>query len=608
MCGLVGYAGLEGGPPAATRATSLKLMTETLACRGPDASGRWEQDGAGLGHTRLATLDPAGGHQPLLIERDGHCVLAVVFVGEIYNHREIRAQLAALGHRFRDRSDSEVVLRAVDAWGPRAPARLEGMFAYAAWEPEARRLTLARDRLGIKPLCYTRLPDGVVFGSEPKAVLAHPAVPTRVDRDGLRELLLDSHPMIKTPGRSVYAGLREVAPGTVTTITPAGERTERYWSLSPAEHRDSLPDTVATIRALLGQAVRAQFRADVPVCALLSGGLDSSAIAAIARAGGENISTLSVDLGGPERGRDRMRRDADRPYVELMVRHLRTRHRSIAPDPADLADPSHRTLICRLRDGLGLGDFDTSLLLLFRAVRERFPVTVSGEGADELFGGYRWSAGDRVTQGHFPWENVLADADVTRLLDPALAASLELPAYRAHLYESAVAELEHPPGIPAHERAPRLCGYLNLTRFLPCLLDRTDRLSMGLGLEVRVPFLDHRLVEYVFNIPWAMKTFDGREKSLLRAAVADLLPARVLARYKSPYPMTRDPGYRAALTAQVAALLDRPGPALDLLDPPAVRRLLLDPPHGRDRFPREGLEFVLDLDQWLRIYRPALSL
>jgi asparagine synthase (glutamine-hydrolysing) len=448
----------------------------------------------------------------------------------------------------------------------------------------------------------------VVFGSEPKAVLAHPAVPARVGLDGLRELLLSSHPMIKTPGRCVYSGLREVLPGTVTTITAAGERTERYWSLRPAEHATGLPDTVAAVRSLLDQAVRGHFRADVPVSVLLSGGLDSSAIAAFARAAGEDVSTLSVDLGGPGRGHDRMQRDADGPYVDLMVHRLRSRHRRIAPDHHDLADPSHRALICRLRDGLGLGDFDTSLLLLFRAVRERFRVTVSGEGADELFGGYRWSTAAQATPGRFPWDDVLAGAELTRLLDPALAAALDLPRYRRDLAAAAAAELEHLPGTSSREAAQRLCSYLNLTRFLPCLLDRTDRLSMGVGLEVRVPFLDHRLVEYVFNVPWSMKTFDGREKSLLRAAVADLLPGPVLARRKSPYPVTRDPGYRRALTGQVAAMAARRDPAMDLLDAHAVRALLLDPARSRHRFPREGLEFVLDLGQWLRSRQPVLSL
>ncbi|MFF1675104.1 asparagine synthase (glutamine-hydrolyzing) [Streptomyces sp. NPDC058256] len=608
MCGLAGYAGFAGCVPQGTEDTSLKEMTGTLARRGPDASATWHEDSAGLGHTRLAVVDLTGGRQPMVLTRGGRTALAVVFTGEVYNHAQLRTELTARGHRFTTRGDGEVVLRAVDAWGEQAPARLEGMFAYAAWEPGARRLTLVRDRLGIKPLCYARGGDGVVFGSEPKAVLAHPAVEARLDLDGLRELLLSAHPMIKTPGRSAFAGLHEVGPGTLTVFTPAGVRSHRYWSLPPAEHHDDLPTTVARVRSLLEEAVTGQLAADVPVSVLLSGGLDSSAIAALARPAAETLHTLSVDLGTSAPGQDdAMGRDPDGPYAELMVRHLGSSHRLVGLDARSLADPALRAQAGRLRDGLTMGDFDTSLLQLFRAVREHFPVTLAGDGSDELFGGYRWFTPQAAAAGTFPWDTVLDRADLTRLLDPALAAALDLPAHRADLHTIAAAEIEHLPGTAPAEAALRLDSYLNLTRFLPCLLDRADRLGMGVGLEVRVPFLDHRLVEYVFNTPWDFKTFDGWEKSLLRAAVADLLPEPVRDRRKSPYPMTRDPAYRTALTRQADHLITTGSPAADLLDLRAVRRLLLEP-SGTDRFPREGLELVLDLDQWLRTHRPTLDL
>ncbi|MFC8996216.1 asparagine synthase (glutamine-hydrolyzing) [Streptomyces rochei] len=607
MCGLVGFAGFEGGVPEGTESSSLKEMTEALSCRGPDASGVWTNDSAGLGHTRLAIVDLAGGRQPMVLERGARGPLVVVFTGEIYNHARLRAELGSLGRRLITRSDSEVVLHAIDAWGVTAPTRLEGMFAYAAWEPVTRRLTLARDRFGIKPLCYAQLKDGVVFASEAKAVLEHPAVPARLDTEGLRELLLSAHPMISTPGRGVFAGVREVPPATVITMDPEGVRSGRYWSLSPSEHRDDLPATVARVRQLLQEAVSGQMTADVPVSVLLSGGLDSSALAALARPAAGPLHTVSVDVGARRSDDDAMQRDPDGPYAELMARHLRSTHHRVPLSAADLSDPARRARVGRLRDALTLGDFDTSLLDLFSAVREHFKVTLAGDGADELFGGYRWFTPQDATSDTFPWTAVLERADLTRLLDPALIAELDLPGHRRELYRDACMQIEHLPDAPPEEAAMRKASYLNLTRFLPCLLDRADRLSMGVGLEVRVPFLDHRLVEYVFNAPWQFKTFDGREKSLLRAAVADLLPPAVLQRRKSPYPLVRDPAYRTALTAQVTQLLAGGGPALDLLDTAAVRRLLLDAT-ARNRFPREGLELVLDLDQWLRTYRPTLSL
>ncbi|MDX6740719.1 asparagine synthase (glutamine-hydrolyzing) [Actinocorallia sp. A-T 12471] len=588
MCGLAGFTG-----EASERV--VKPMVEALACRGPDAQALWVGDGATLGHTRLAIVDLVGGRQPM---QAGRAVLA--FTGEVYNHRELRAELGRGGHRFATVSDTEVVLAGYLAWGDGVVARLEGMFAFAVWEPARRRLLLARDRLGVKPLYYQRVDGGVRFASEPKALLAHPEAGACVDLDGLRELLLSSHPMTSTPGRSPFCGIAQLPPGCVLVATPERTELRRYWRLEPREHTDDLPTTIDTVRGLLDRAVRGELQADVPRCTLLSGGLDSSVIAALVGAGQD---TVSVEVGAAH-GTDPMRRGWDAPYVALMAERLESSHRQVALAAAELADPALREQVVAAKDGLSLGDFDFSALLLFRAVAERHKVALSGEAADEIFGGYRWFQEEAVG---FPWSGVLDRGDLARLLDPGLARLLDLDGYRRALYESAAAEIDHPASAGRAERRLRINSHLNLSRFLPGLLSRTDRLSMSCGLEVRVPFCDHRLVEYVFNVPWAMKSFDGREKSLLRAAARGLVPGEILRRRKSPYPMVRDAAYRAALAVQVEDLLGGDGPALELLDAVAVRGLLLDA--GRaDRFPREGLEFVLDLDVFLRLYRPTLEL
>ncbi|MFI6317625.1 asparagine synthase (glutamine-hydrolyzing) [Nonomuraea sp. NPDC050556] len=603
MCGLAGVVDLRGHGPEGDAELALKPMVETLACRGPDAQTSWIDGPAALGHTRLAVVDLEGGRQPVVHEHDGRPVAALVFTGEIYNHHALRRELAAEGFAFATRSDSEVVLKAYLAWGLDAVTRLEGMFAFAIWDVRLRRLLLARDRLGVKPLYFRHTRDVVAFGSEPKAVLAHPGSRTELDLNGLRELLLSSHPMVNTPGRAVFKGMAEVPPAHTVTLDEHGVRSRRYWALTPREHTDDLPTTIATVRSLLTASVQGHLQADVPLCTLLSGGLDSSVIAAIA--GGGN--TTSVDFGASQESTDdAMRREWDAPYVDLMAAHLGSRHRRVVIPPADLADPALRAAVVEARDGLGMGDFDSSLLLLLRAVRQEHVVALSGEAADELFGGYRWFRDGADSATDFPWNQVVGP-DLTRLLDPGLAAALDLRAHRADLYRQAVAELDHLPGTSARERELRTGSYLNLTRFLPALLERTDRLSMSCGLEVRVPFCDHRLVEYVFNTPWPLKTFDGREKSLLRAAAGGLVPEQILRRRKSPYPMVRDAAYRRALTGQVEALLLGDSPALALLDVRALRALLLRP-EVADRFPRAGLEFVLDLDHWMRAHRPRLSL
>jgi asparagine synthase (glutamine-hydrolysing) len=456
----------------------------------------------------------------------------------------------------------------------------------------------------------------ILFGSEPKALLAHPRAQPAIDLDGLRELILRAHPMISTPGRAVFAGMAEVPPGHVLVAVGEHVTLRRYWSLTPREHAEDLPSTIEAVRSLLERAVGSHLEAEVPRCTLLSGGLDSSVIAALAQDGpiqdgpiqdGTVQDTVSVDFGSAQdSAADAMRRSWDAPYVRLMAERLGTRHRDVVIAPQALADPELRAQVVAARDGLSLGDFDASLLLLFRAVRQQHTVALSGEAADEVFGGYRWfQSGPGAPD--FPWGAVIERADLTRLLDPSLARALDLAGHRGELYAAARAELDHLPGAGERERGLRLNSYLNLTRFLPGLLERTDRLSMACAVEVRVPFCDHRLVEYVFNIPWDMKTFDGREKSLLRAAAAGLVPDEILRRRKSPYPMVRDPVYRAALTDQVRDLIGGGGPAMTLLNGAAVRRLLLDA-GTVDRFPREGLEFVLDLDRWLRVYQPRLAL
>ncbi|MCB5169891.1 asparagine synthase (glutamine-hydrolyzing) [Streptomyces bambusae] len=605
MCGLVGFVSSRGPLPGDNPELDLKAMVETLAARGPDGEATWMHDGAALGHTRLSVVDLAGGRQPMVHEADGEPVAALVFTGEIYNHRELRAELAARGHRFRTSSDTEVVLAAYLAWGRHCAGRLEGMFAFAVWDVRTRTLLLGRDRFGVKPLYYRHDGDLVWFGSEPKAVLAHPHVPAVLDLDGLRELVLAAHPMISTPGRTPFHGLREVPPGHTAVFSPGRHSMEQYWSLSPREHLDDLPTTVSRIRELLEEAVRSHSQADVPVCTLLSGGLDSSAIAALGR-GERQLRTVSVDFGASQSSdEDAMRRGWDAPYVALMREYLGSDHREVTITPAELAAPEHRRDVIGARDALGLGDFDASLMLLFRAAREQHTVALAGDGSDELFGGYRWSVA--ATKASFPWSDAVGRGDLTRLLDAGLSADLDLAVHRDELARAAAGELSHLPGADAQERRLRTASYLSLTRFLPVLLERADRLGMSCGLEIRVPFLDRRLAEYVFNVPWTMKTFDGREKSLLRAATRGRLPDAVLDRTKSPYPVVRDPAYRAALTGQVRNLLDAGGPALALLDRQAVRSLLVEA-EGDSRFPREGLEFVLDLNLWLHRHEPSVRL
>ncbi|SEC10311.1 asparagine synthase (glutamine-hydrolysing) [Streptomyces misionensis] len=612
MCGITGWVSFDRDLTA--EATTLDAMTETMACRGPDDRGVWAEGPAALGHRRLAIIDLPGGRQPMSLDTPEGTV-ALVYSGETYNFTELRRELTDRGHRFTTDSDTEVVLHAYVEWGDALAERLNGMYAFAIWDGRRDKLVMIRDRMGIKPFYYYRTPDGVLFGSEPKAILANPLVRPRVTLDGLRELLV----LIKTPGHAVWDGMREVEPGTVVTVDRSGLSTRVYWRLETRPHEDDRDTTIATVRTLLDDIVRRQLVADVPRCTLLSGGLDSSAMTALAARQladqGEKVRSFAVDFVGQAENfvADELRGTPDTPFVHDVARLAGTDHQDIVLDAQALADPAVREQVIRARDlPAGFGDMDASLLLLFRAIRQKSTVALSGESADEVFGGYlQFFDEDARRADTFPWlvrfgRHFGDDSDMLRT---DVGKSLDLEGYIADGYRTAIAGIERLAGESDFEFRMRQICHLHLTRFVRILLDRKDRMSMRTGLEVRVPFCDHRLVEYVFNTPWALKSFDGREKSLLREASKDVLPQSVYDRVKSPYPSTQDPQYARALQDQAKDLLARPSHRIfDLVDRDRLKRAAGREAPVSSQAARRGLERTLDLAQWLDIYQPELIL
>ncbi|MEV7404213.1 asparagine synthase (glutamine-hydrolyzing) [Streptomyces sp. NPDC091267] len=612
MCGITGWVSFTRDLHGASE--TLDAMTETMSCRGPDDRGTWINGPAALGHRRLAIIDLPGGRQPMTADTPGGTV-ALVYSGETYNFTELRRELTGRGHRFTTESDTEVVLRGYLEWGEAVAERLNGMYAFAVWDGRHDKLVMIRDRMGIKPFYYYETPDGVLFGSEPKAILANPLARARVGLDGLRELFA----FVKTPGHAVWEGMREVEPGTVVTVDRNGLRRHVYWQLETRPHTDGKDESIAHVRALLDDIVRRQMVSDVPRCTLLSGGLDSSAMTAIAARQlaetGETVRSFAVDFLGQADNfvADELRTTPDTPYVHDVARASGTDHRDIVLDSHALADPEVRAQVIRARDiPMGFGDMDASLYLLFRSIREHSTVALSGESADEVFGGYLQFFDEEARRANtFPWlvrfaQHFGDDSDVLR---PELTAALDIPSYIQDSYDTAVAGIQRLEGESDFEfRMRRIC-HLHLTRFVRVLLDRKDRASMAVGLEVRVPFCDHRLVEYVYNTPWSLKSFDDREKSLLREATADVLPKSVYDRVKSPYPSTQDPKYALALQGHAKDLLARHShPVFDLVDRDRVKRVAQHDAPQITQASRRGLERTLDLALWLDLYKPEISL
>jgi asparagine synthase (glutamine-hydrolysing) len=602
MCGIAGW--VAWSRDLREHRAIVEAMTATMSCRGPDAGGTWITREAALGHRRLAVIDLSGGAQPMLAGpagSDGETGV-LTYSGELYNFTELRAELAGRGHQFSTASDTEVVLRSYLECGPQCLRRFNGIFAFAIWDSARRQLLLARDHLGVKPLYYAATTDGLVFGSEPKALLANPLVEAELDDEGIGQLFA----MFGTaqPGRSPLRGVLEVRPGCFVVATVDGVREERYWQLTSAPHPDTEDDTVARVRELLADTVRRQLVSDVPLCALISGGLDSSAITALAvdaAPAGEKIRTFAVDFEGSDRDfvSTELRPDLDAPFVRQLVGHLGTVHTDVVLGVPDLLRAQQ--IATDARDLPSLGDLDASLQQLFAAIKGRSTVALSGESADEVFGGYAWFHDPRaVGRDTFPWAPL--GAGFGDVLAPRLKDRIRPTEFLADRYRAALAEVPHLDGESPAERRQREVNYLALTRFLPVLLDRKDRMSMVVGLEVRVPFCDHRLVEYLWNVPWAIKCLDGVPKGLLRRAVADLLPPPVVNRRKSAYPGAADPNYDRTLRTSVRALLNAGGPTAALVDPARVMALV----DGTSTKPlwqqRMALAYLIQIDYWLRRY------
>lgn len=616
MCGIAGWVSFERDLRQ-ERQTALG-MTRTMICRGPDDEGLWIDQHVALGHRRLSIIDLENGRQPMLRDEADATREVLIYTGETYNFRELREQLVSSGRHFRTSSDTEVVLQAHAQWGADNPAaaveRFNGMFAYALWDTAKEELILVRDRLGIKPLYYLQTADGVLFGSEPKAILANPLAERAVDLDGLRRLM----GFVADPSNAVFKGMREVPPAHIVRINRQGISEHRYWALDDHEHTDDLDTTIATVRELLEDTAKHQLIADVPLGTLLSGGLDSSALTALAaeqlNLSGEAVRSFSVDFAGYEEEfkADELRGTPDGPYIIDVAEHLKARypqseHTNLVLNNDELMDPAARSAVLTARDFPGLGDMDTSLYLLFKAVRQHSTVALSGESADEVFGGYK-EFHDPVARdaGTFPWlAGVMSRGFGIEGMsgwNADFLNKLQLPEYLNDQYNRALAEVPRRAGETGLEARMHEVSYFYLTRFLPILLDRKDRMSMAVGLEVRVPFCDHRLVQYVYGTPWAMKTFDGREKSLLRAATQHLLPESVVQRVKSPYPSTQDPEYNKSLFYLLGEVLDRgDSPALQFANLPVLKELVRT---GGSTNPaaRYQAESMLQMDSWVRQY------
>ncbi len=606
MCGIAGwidYGGLgdcEG---------VMRGMAQTLAPRGPDSEGFYFSDICAFAHRRLAVIDPENGAQPMYARR-GEERFVIVYNGELYNTEEIRSELVSLGYGFNGRSDTEVLLTAYIAWGEACLDRMNGIFAFAVWNERERTLFLARDRMGVKPLFYYEYPGGLLFASEIKALLASPKVRPTVDAQGIADIMLLGP--ARRPGYGVFKGIKELKLSECAVFSEYGLKKRCYWQLRAAEHKQSLKETEENVAFLLTDAIKRQLVSDVPLCTFLSGGLDSSVISAVAaeeyKKHGKTLTTYSIDYIDNAKNfkASSFQPDMDAPWIVEMAEYIGSNHVNIELGTQELTDALAPA--AQVRDLPGMADVDSSLYLFCREIKKNFTVAVSGECADEIFGGYPWYHNKEILfRKGFPWARSVGDR--AGLLRKDALGGIDPQEYIDACCAETLALTDYLDSDGPEERRMREMFMLNIHWFMQTLLDRKDRMSMAWGLEVRVPFCDHRIARYAYNIPWKMKAERGREKGLVRSAMTGVLPDDVLWRKKSPYPKTHNPDYLAEVIKRTRALLaDKDCRMTEILDAKRLAELCDDPSvfknnwYGQLMTAPQVFAYLIQLEAWLRKY------
>lgn len=555
MCSINGMVSFSA--PERVSGEAVLRAGAALSHRGPDAAGSFFAPGVGFYHNRLAVMDPEGGAQPMRAFFGGNWY-TIIYNGEIYNSAELRAELAARGATFRTACDTETVLWSYILWGEDCPRHLNGIFAFAVYDPAREQVFLARDRLGVKPLFYAEVKGCFYFASEVKALLTHPDIPAEIDREGLWQLFYLAP--VTLPGSGVFRHVHELLPAHRARITRTGLQMDAYWRLEARECHDDAATAAATVRELFVDAVTRQLGSDVPLAVLLSGGLDSSAITAVAaralRARGDTLSTYSFEYEGNRENfhATLFQPQGDDAFAEGLAAELGTAHTVLTAPTAAVAECL--PLATRARDLPGQADIDSSLLYFCREIKERHTVLLSGECSDEIFGGYPWFyRPEMLYRDFFPW---LHDPHTRiSLFDDRVVHAAEGLAYLREVCRESTAACPVLEGESESDRTARVATFLSTRYFMANLLSRKDRMSMYAAVEVRVPFADHRILEYVFNVPWSIKFENGVEKALLRRAMEGYLPDRILWRKKSPYPKTHNPDYERLVRGMLAERLKR---------------------------------------------------
>lgn len=615
MCGIVGFVNYKKELP--NKQNIINTMTQTLSNRGPDEEGLYLNNNVALGHKRLIVIDPQGGKQPM-IQRFSQGEYVIIYNGQIYNTKELRENLIENGFTFYGHSDTEVLLKSYIHYGKDVVNYLNGIFAFAIWNTKTQELFMARDHFGVKPLFYTEFDGALIFASELKAIFKYPNFEKVIDAQGISELfgIGPSH----TPGFTIYKNVYEIKPAHFAVYNKSGLHIEQYWKLESKRHLEDFDETCNHLDFLLKDAISRQLVSDMPICTFLSGGLDSSIITKftsdyLQKEDMAPLDTYSVDYVDNDKNfvKSDFQPNSDNYYIDLMNENSYSKHHTVMLDTPELAS-SLKEAMCA-RDMPGMADVDSSLYLFCKEVKKEKTVSLMGECADEIFGGYPWFfREDSLNSGTFPWS--IAKSERTQLLNPSISSKVNLNDYIDFRYNQSLSNVEILDTDSFDTAEKRKISYLTITWFMQTLLERADRMSMANGFEVRVPFCDYRLAQYMYNVPWEMKAYKGREKGLLRHIMKGVLPDEIVNRKKSPYPKTFNPTYLAAVKGMLTEIMkDSSRPINSLLN----RDFILDilntdgkaftrPWFGQLMTGPQLMAYLCQVDMWLDEYAPRIEL
>ena len=592
----------------------LHSMNQKQAHRGPDDDGVMLTKRCGFAHRRLSIIDLKTGHQPLT-KSFGEHFFTIIFNGELYNYKELRHELISLNSSFETASDTEVVLECYLKFGPEFIEKLDGIFSFAIYNSRHETVHLYRDPFGTKPLFYTFIDDTLVFSSEIKSLFSFPGIKAEVSLDGLNEIFRLGP--ARTPGNAVFVNIKEIVSGHFLTYNRSGFTVQEYYKLHSRPHRDDYKTTIEKTKDYLYKAVKRQMVSDVNICTFLSGGIDSSIVSSIManelKKEGKQLDTFSFDFTDNANYFEpsTFQCSQDRPYVDKMVTYLNANHHYLECGTQEQADLLIDSV--KAHDLPCMADIDSSLLYFCKQVSKSHKVVLTGECADEIFGGYPWfHKNEFFLAKTFPWTPDLSPRK--KLLSSDLLEALHMDEYVENAYYQTLKEVEILPEENDVETSRRGISYLNIRYFMQTLLNRMDRTSMASGLEARVPFADKTLLNYVYNVPWEMKAKGGLVKNLLRQASVSLLPEDILFRAKSPYPKTYNPAYENLLTQRLKEELTPQSPLYPLLNQKELHMFLNNakdygkPWYGQLMAGPQMLAYLLQVHYWLNEYKITIHL